>query len=1726
MAENIKLFRQGGMNTDDAVEFIQQNDYVDAYNVRVTGTSESEEGLATNPESNALITNTLPTGLNKTIGAAGFEVTRTAYSFIYNSQQYNVIAKLNYDNNTQENIFTNLTDSGDKDILPLDPEYYVNDIKLINDYLLAWTDGKNQPCITNLTRLEAGGYGPLEQDDFLIIKAQPMTPPLVEYRSDSTRGSNLLKERLFQFMYQYIYLDDEYSSFSIISKREVPEDEDTQAVGSVVTKNNVLIVHVNIGTNRAKSLNVIARIGNQDFFSIKSITRAAILALPNLVISFEGEIREVYDPVTNIYSFCFYNDGLYINEDPLITDIPYDFVPLKCETLENVNGNLLALGGLTEGYPRPETDVLIESVTYNPNVAKVPENPLGALRVANWVQVVVNDSIFKPNFRRTTVYYRGVAKTGDKFKIVVSDLDGNLYPGSDYIYTVKDTENNNTLAAVTSFGVSLLFPFSVSVSGDEVILTYSTRRSNETPSGKKEQTLSVSVELFGAGTGELVSRPTLKSNSSYQAFLWYKDRWGRYFPICTDDRYIIKTPSYSQIEGLASMITWQINHNPPADAAYYGWGLSKNTTHQTTLWVQGEIDYTRTDANYFTFNINSLLKFNEKNSSSVLNYEYSPGDRCTFVYYNIGDDTTVKNWFNKIDVEVVDFTIDVTTDEPPVTNYYLKVQKPADVDPLVLGNNNALLEIYTPKKRVTTVNGQQEYAEQLFYEIGLSYPIIDGAHSVTSGTIKTGDVYIKTRQMANAVDLTQTDLIVVEDFNFSDFYASEFYSYGKPRTYNDELGRIERRGSIRYSDVFQRGSIVNGLVKFYPENIYGDGDGETSSNYGWIRKIRQRNNVLVVLQELKVGYVPVFQSVLEDQQATAQYAISVRLFNFVRYNGKNIGMGNAKESYAEWNNNIYFVDPFRSEPIRAGLDGVDTISGKMSKYFKKTLQEVYESGKKIIGYYDIFYNEYLLTNETSGDVLVSIPFNTVSWQLDDTYVIPASGISLVTNGTKGVAVYNSTTGIATYTPDFGETGADNFTFTFTPSGGSATTKKVCLTIEEGNSNPNLFDLNTIMGANYSTLYESNPVLIIGNNIPAPISISGSGQYRINEEAWTNTSGFVNPDSNVSVRLTSSAIENTTLSTTLTVGSVSSTFSVTTKDETPTAFVFTDVTEAEISTMYSSNIVTITGITGLVDISIVGGEYRINGGTWVSTAGTITNSQTAQVRRTSSASYDTSVGTTLTVGTYSDTYSILTREALPVTVNYSLTKDADPHVDLILVPVVNGINIGNIFATSTGVISPVFEGDSVTIAIAHSVTGYPWPTGSSASLVIEADSTEIYNSGLKTDPLEPDLASYSFTAVGGVVYDAVALSNSDSTDYIASLFSMDNSSSAPLTTNSSFPVVDFRFIDNTDAEFVLYTAQFSQPQNNNGFNWLDDANTGKLVINNNSIYDLDFTLTNVPLGGAYNTTITVVNGMSGEFNAIPKTSYNISYINTPDAVYSNIEISESFQKDDCTEGSSGTYVTYTVPADTYTSLISQLDADNQAEADILANGQDYANTNATCLVDTINAIISVDMFNDATLDVCAYIDTAGVSESNVIAARDGLNFYLETDPAPSAYILASDNIDQTTLKRRFLFNIGKLIAQYPDDVAIPTFVFKIRGRSATAGTKTGLWQREFADTSMTMTGEPGTYIPTTIPSGGPPASSWSAEVIGGGDGTVGISVGAVILTFTYTRATNAIALVTA
>lgn len=98
--------------------------------------------------------------------------------------------------------------------------------------------------------------------------------------------------------------------------------------------------------------------------------------------------------------------------------------------------------------------------------------------------------------------------------------------------------------------------------------------------------------------------------------------------------------------------------------------------------------------------------------------------------------------------------------------------------------------------------------------------------------------------------------------------------------------------------------------------------------------------------------------------------------------------------------------------------------------------------------------------------------------------------------------------------------------------------------------------------------------------------------------------------------------------------------------TPDAFTFVDQTDVALSTVIESATITVSGINAAVAISVTGGEYRINGGAWTSSAGTVTNGQTVKLRHTSSASNNTVTNTVLTIGGVSDTFTTTTVAALP------------------------------------------------------------------------------------------------------------------------------------------------------------------------------------------------------------------------------------------------------------------------------------------------------------------------------------------------------------------------------------------------------------------------------------------------------------------------------------------------
>jgi hypothetical protein len=83
------------------------------------------------------------------------------------------------------------------------------------------------------------------------------------------------------------------------------------------------------------------------------------------------------------------------------------------------------------------------------------------------------------------------------------------------------------------------------------------------------------------------------------------------------------------------------------------------------------------------------------------------------------------------------------------------------------------------------------------------------------------------------------------------------------------------------------------------------------------------------------------------------------------------------------------------------------------------------------------------------------------------------------------------------------------------------------------------------------------------------------------------------------------------------------------------------------------------------------------------------------------------------------------------------------------------------------------------------------------------------------------------------------------------------------------------------------------------------------------------------------------------NVIKKYCYNYSGQSIACQQFTNVVKSGPFTRNNCGAGYTGSTVTYTVPANTYTSLISQAVADSLAQNDVNLNGQNYANANGTC-----------------------------------------------------------------------------------------------------------------------------------------------------------------------------------
>jgi choice-of-anchor A domain-containing protein len=282
--------------------------------------------------------------------------------------------------------------------------------------------------------------------------------------------------------------------------------------------------------------------------------------------------------------------------------------------------------------------------------------------------------------------------------------------------------------------------------------------------------------------------------------------------------------------------------------------------------------------------------------------------------------------------------------------------------------------------------------------------------------------------------------------------------------------------------------------------------------------------------------------------------------------------------------------------------------------------------------------------------------------------------------------------------------------------------------------PDPFSFTAQANVPLGSVRTSNTVTITGIDAPVPISIVG-GEFCINGGAWVSAAGMIASGNTVAVRLTSANTLGTTTTATLTVSGVSATFNVitTAQDATPDAFGFTAQSNVPLGTLRASNTVTVTGFNVAVPISIVGGEYSINGGAWTSAAGTISSGNTVAVRATSSATPATTVTATLTIGGVTGIFSVTTTGDDSTVDPFSFTAQVDVPLNTARTSnaiIVAGINVnvpirvaggeysvnGAAFTAADGTVK---NGDSVVSRLASSTS---YDTAKVANVTIAQFST--------------------------------------------------------------------------------------------------------------------------------------------------------------------------------------------------------------------------------------------------------------------------------------------------------------------------------------------------------------------------------------------------------------------
>lgn len=964
--ETVKLtMAEGKLNTDDSPYVFPITDFINSVNFRAkTSKTINQAGAGQGIGSNQLfsasdtILSSIP-GNFTVVGEYESLSHHSIFYILYNDQNNFLVVGSNLQTGTCTIILDNRkfyinSDNGYSG-LNLIKYPVITGIGMVGD-ILAWTDNLNDIRRVNVTRnyssfTVSNFASPLISDDVINLIRRPPDYPLVwnKYNAASlgiTNNSDFISNNAFQFMYRYVYLDNEQS---VLSPYSLIANYNYATTGKPLDMITIQIPYSELIPVDVLQVDICMRYANGTNFSV--IKSWNINTPADLVA-----INQHNSGVQNL-KFNFFNNQNGLPLDAAYSVKPFDSVPNISKCLEAAK-NRFFINNYTEGYNAPATTSLTLSL--------VPDTVTKQNAVCTWWQVVWKhnlvlhsaDVLYVPQAPNPGYYYYASYSAGGPFPSALNISDGVFY-GTDFHSVVSSYVNGNfSGVSLRSFGPETRWPPDTTTLND--IFTIA--------SNKNE----------------------LKSNSKWKLGIVFYDRYLRNCGVLSNDGLNISTPAWGYgTTNLFQGIQWNLSNSNavneiPAFASFYSIVRTKNLAY--TSFVQG---YAHTVAYYsgngtstpytFVYDVYkaapayagiavdiSLL------DNSGLGYTFQKGDLLNL--YNSGTPPFFGMTQPLYQLSVIgQYGQWVLCQLENIGTLGQAPSTPTAYDALYF-------EIYTP---------YYPSVSEPFYEVGNMYAVIDPGtatrqYSTLQGMLE-GDIYLLSRVKSN----NQSDYVAEAMSPNDKFFLNWNTDIGRPNLVIQQPGILNNKYGVRYSNEFVQNTKINGLSSFDALN-----EVDLPADYGepvklqLTSKMQELGDIMLALCTEGVLSLYLGESQLLQQQSDAFVAGITNVIGTI--NPLKGGYGCIHpESVRERNGRVYYYSIKKGAVIRYSVDGLIPIQNyKLSSFLYNrsiALLAMINAGQQInvLGMYDEYNEEYGLflpaTSSQPAAVLPDIVLNSYTF---------------------------------------------------------------------------------------------------------------------------------------------------------------------------------------------------------------------------------------------------------------------------------------------------------------------------------------------------------------------------------------------------------------------------------------------------------------------------------------------------------------------------------------------------------------------------------------------------------------------------------------------------------------------------------------------------------------------------------------------------------------------------